>query len=145
MLPKGTEKGPVSIAHPELFRLCYILMVRCIAATMTQKVTNKLQIIQNKIIRFILDLGPRTHITTEHMADLNTLKLLPERAKQLRLNTTHKIYYNQAPTYLQTNYNKARDRTQQTRGSHLNFVVVPNVKGAESNTLYCNAIKDWKK
>ncbi len=46
---------------------------------MTQKAKNKLQIIQNKMTRFILDLGPRTHITTEHMADLNTLKL-PERA-----------------------------------------------------------------
>ncbi len=55
--------------------------------------------------RFILDLGPRTHITTKHMADLNTLKI-PERAKQLRLNNTHKIYYNQAPTYLQTNFSK---------------------------------------
>ncbi len=40
-------------------------------ATMTQKAKNKLQIIQNKMTRFILDLGPRTHITTGHMADLN--------------------------------------------------------------------------
>ncbi len=110
---------------------------------MTQKAKNKRQIIQNKIIRFILDLEPKTHITSEHMAGLNTLKL-PERAKQLRVNTTHKIYYNQAPTYLQTNFNKARDRTQQTRGSHLNFVV-PNVKGAKSNTFYYNAIKKWNK
>ncbi len=100
---------------------------------MTQKAKNKLQIIQNKITRFVLDLGPRTHITTGHMAALNTLKI-PERAKQLRLNTTHKIYYNQAPTYLQTNFNKARDRAQHTRGSHLNFVV-SNVKVSESNTF----------
>ncbi len=90
--------------------------------------------------RFILDLGQRTHIRTEHMADSNTLKL-PERAKQLRLNTTHKIYCNQAPTYLHTNFNKARNRAQHTRGSHLNFVV-PDVKGAESNTFYYKAIKD---
>ncbi len=93
--------------------------------------------------RFVLDLGPRRHITTEHISDLNTLKI-PERAKQLRLNTTHKIYYNQAPAYLQTNSNKARDRAQHTRGSHLNFVV-PNVKRAECNTFYYNAVKDWDK
>ncbi len=34
---------------------------------LSQKAKNKLQIIQNKMTRFILDLGPRTHISTEHM------------------------------------------------------------------------------
>ncbi len=50
------------------------------------------------MVRFILDLVvPRTHITTKHMSDLNVLQI-PGRVKQLRLNITHKIYYNQAPT-----------------------------------------------
>ncbi len=93
------------------------------------------------MVRFILDLGPKTHITTKHMSDLNILKI-PRRVTQLRLNTTHKIYYNQAPTYLRTNFNKNSDRRQQTRGSCGNFVV-PNVKGAEGNTFYFNAMKDW--
>ncbi len=107
---------------------------------MTQKAKSKLQIeiIQNKMVRFILDLGPRTHITIKHMSDLNILKI-PGRVQQLRLNITHKIYYNQAPTYLHTNFNKNRDRGQHTRGSHGNFVV-PNVKGAEGNTFDFNAI-----
>ncbi len=35
-------------------------------AAMPQKAKNKLQILQNKIIRFMLD-RPRTHITEEHM------------------------------------------------------------------------------
>ncbi len=111
---------------------------------MSHKAKNKLQIIlQNKMVRFILDLGPRTHITTKHMSDLNILKI-PGRVQQLRLNTTHKIYYKQAPTYLQTNFNKNSDRGQHTKGSHGNFVV-PNVEGAEGNTFYFNAIKDWNK
>ncbi len=110
---------------------------------MSKKAKNKLQITQNKIIRFILDLGSRPHITTKHMVDLNMLKI-PGRVKQLRLNTIHKIYCNQAPTYLQTNFNKTRDRAQHTRGSHWNFIVA-NVKRAESNTFYFNAIKDWNK
>ncbi len=110
---------------------------------MSQKAKTKLQIIQNKIIRFILDLGPRTHITTKHMSDLNILKI-PGSVQQLRLNITHKIFYNQVPTYLQTNFRKNNDRAQHTRGSHENFVV-PNVKGAEGNTFYFNAIKDWNK
>ncbi len=77
------------------------------------------------------------------MSDLNILKI-PERVKQLRLNITHKIYYNQATTYLQTNFNKNSDRGQHTRGSRENFVI-PNVKGAEGNIFYFNAIKDWNK
>ncbi len=39
-------------------------------AAMTQKAKNKLRILQNKRIRFTLDLGPRTHITEEHMKEL---------------------------------------------------------------------------
>ncbi len=67
----------MSIARPEPYRLCYILY-----AAMSQKAKTKLQIIQNKMIRFILDLGPRTHITTKHMADLNILKI-PRTVTQL--------------------------------------------------------------
>ncbi len=122
MIPYSTKNDPVPIVCPEPFRLCYILMVRCNDTESKKQTTNYTE----QMTRFILDLGPRTHLTTQHMADLNTLKL-PERTKQPRLTTTHKIYYKQAPTYLQTNFNKTRDRAQHTRGSHLNFVV-PNVK-----------------
>ncbi len=68
-------------------------------AAMTQKAKNKLQIVQNKLVRFIRDLQPRTHITVQHTAELNMLSVL-ERAKQLRLNKIHEIYYKQVPQYL---------------------------------------------
>ncbi len=109
-------------------------------AAMSQKAKNKLQILQNKMIRFMLDLEPRTHITEEHMAELNILRI-PGKVKQLRLNTAHKIYYDKAPTYLMANFKKARNRTQHTRRSHWNFIV-PNIKEVEGNTFYFNAIKD---
>ncbi len=81
-----------------------------------------------------------THITTKHMSNLNILKI-PGRVKQLRLNITHKIYYNQSPlTYKQTLIKTVTE--DNTRGSRGNFVV-PNIKGAEGNTFYFNAIKDW--
>ncbi len=59
-------------------------------AAMSQKAKSKLQIIQKKMVRFILDLGPRTHITNEHMSDLNILRI-PGRVEQLRLSITHNI------------------------------------------------------
>ncbi len=65
-----------------------------------------------------------------------------DRAKQLRLNNAHKIFYHQAPGYLQENFVKTRNRLQHTRSSQWNFNV-PNVKGIESNTFYFNVIKDW--
>ncbi len=85
-------------------------------AAMMKIAKNKLQSLQNKMIRFTLDLGPRTHITEEHMTELGILRI-PGRLKQLRLNTAHKIYYNQAPTYLNANFKRARDRAQSTRHS----------------------------
>ncbi len=79
---------------------------------MPKRAKNKLQIMQNKMIRFMLDLGPRTHITEEHMKELNMLKI-SNRAKQLRLNTAHKIFYKKAPSYLNTNFKRTRDRTEE--------------------------------
>ncbi len=80
------------------------------------------------MVRFTLDLGPRTRITTKRMSDLNILKI-PKRVQQLRHEITHKVYYKQAPIYLQTNFSKNHDRGQHTRGRHGNFALT-NFKGA---------------
>ncbi len=101
-------------------------------AAMTQKAKHKLQTVQNKMVRFILDLKPRTHLTVDHMKELNMFRV-SDRAKQLRLNTAHKIFYKQAPEYLQENFDKARNRQQQHTKSRLWNLIVPNVKGNESN------------
>ncbi len=63
-------------------------------AAMTQKAKRKLQIVQNKMVSFILDLAPRTHLTVDHMKELNLIRD-SDRAKQLRVNNAHKIFYNQ--------------------------------------------------
>ncbi len=83
-----------------------------------------------------------THLTVDHMTELYKLRV-PERAKQLKLNIAHKIYYNQAPQYLQTNFKKARNRIQHTTNNQWNFVV-PDVMRNESNTFYFKAIMNWK-
>ncbi len=110
-------------------------------AALTQKAKQKLQIFQNKMVRFILDLTPRTHLPVDHMKELNLL-WVSDRGKQIRLNNAYKIFYHQAPGYLQENFLKTRNRLQHMRSSQWNFNV-PNVKGIESNTFYFNAINDW--
>ncbi len=93
------------------------------------------------MVRFILDLAPRTPLTADHMKELNLLRF-SERAQQRRLNNAHKIFYHQAPGYLQENFVETRNRLQHTRSSQWNFNV-PNIQGIDSNTFYFNAIKDW--
>ena len=111
-------------------------------AALTSTAKKKLQIVQNKMVRFILNVGPRTHLTAEHMRDLGFLRV-SDRAKQIRINNTYKIFYSQAPGYFQENFVRTRDRlNQRTRGSQWNFYV-PSIKGAESKTFFYHAIKDW--
>ncbi len=88
-------------------------------AALIQKAKRKLQILQNKVFRFILDLAPRTHLTVDHMKELNLLQV-SDRAKQLRFNNAYKIFYNQAPRYLQENFAMTRNRPQHTRSSQWN-------------------------
>ncbi len=82
----------------------------------------------------MLDLAPRTHLTVDLIKELNLLRV-SDRAKQLKFNNAYKIFYNEAPGYLQENFVKTRNRLQQhTRSSQWNFNV-PNVKGNESNAF----------
>ncbi len=102
----------------------------------------KLQVVQNKLIRFLLNLGPRDHAGIEQ---LNTLGLLnvDDRAKQIRLLNARKVFYKQAPEYIMENFNRNRSRPgMNTKHRAYNFVL-PRVMGGESHTFYYNAIKDW--
>ena len=59
----------------KLARHCVLLLIMCYFdyaccswySALSQKNKNKLQIMQNKIVRFILGMGPRTHIGQEEL------------------------------------------------------------------------------
>ncbi len=59
----------------------------------------KLQVLQNKVVRFILDLGPRTRIDCEILEKVNML-YVADRVSQLRLNHVFNIFHGKAPEYL---------------------------------------------
>ena len=65
----------------------------------------KLQVMQNKIIRFILDVGHRTHIGSKEFEKVNMLPV-SDRVKQLKLNHVFKINNGQCPEYLKDNFCK---------------------------------------
>jgi len=108
----------------------------------TQTLKNKLQVAQNKTVRFILEMEPRSHIGQAELDSLHMLNV-NSRVKQLRLNHVFKIFSNSSPDYLSHKFIKISSvNNHQTRGSIHNFQI-PRVNGAAACTFYANAIKDW--
>ena len=60
---------------------------------------HKLQILENKTMRFALDLSPRTHLDITHFLKMQWLPV-DVRVEQLNLNIMHRIVYGGAPCYL---------------------------------------------
>ena len=103
----------------------------------------KLQIMQNKIVRYILDLGNRAHIGCNEIEKVNML-YVEDRVKQMKLNHVFKIWNGSGPNYLKEKFHKLSDTESRicTRASTNNFFL-PRVSGQGINTFYFSAIKDW--
>ena len=103
---------------------------------------NKLQVAQNKTIRFIKNLDFRASIKYPVFQEIGVLNV-ENRVRQLRLNHVHKIMFNKCPSYMKNSFVKLRDcHSYNTRSSQHNFYVPP-VQGMATNTFYNNSIKDW--
>jgi len=97
---------------------------------------NKLQIAQNKIIRFVLGMGPRDHIG---QLELNRVGFLntKDRVHQLMLNHMHNVFNNNAPDYMVENFTRVGDVHQHfTRNSLSNFVIPRVLSPAQITSLY---------
>lgn len=109
---------------------------------LNKKLRNKLQIAQNKIVRFIKQEIPRYSVNSKVLAELNLLKV-ETRVSQIRLNHVFKIFHRTSPSYMQENFLKVCDNHgYNTRSSLYNFCQ-PSIKGVESTSFYYNAICDW--
>ena len=102
----------------------------------------KLRIIQNKIVRFINCLGPRTHVGNNELEKAGVLHI-DQRSKQLVLHHVHKIYYSDVDHYITNNFTRVSNvHGHDTRNSKFNFVV-PKRKGQIGNSFYFNGIQFW--
>ena len=109
---------------------------------MNKTLKKKLQVTQNKVVRFIKKLGPRSHIGYSELDSLGFLNV-ENRVKQFRLNHVFKIFNGTCPSYLSEHFRKVSDfHMYNIRGSSENFVV-PHVPGHASTTFFFNGIKDW--
>ena len=68
-------------------------------SSLTTATKSRLQISQNKLIRFTLNLPPRTHLNSEHFKALGWLPI-HRRVDQLKLNHVYRVRDNKAPSYL---------------------------------------------
>ena len=102
----------------------------------------KLQITQNKVVRFILQMGPRSRIDPDILSGLNMLDV-ENRVKQLRLGHVHKVFYGKCPSYMADNFVRVSNfHCHNTRSCEYNFIV-PQCGKFGNGTFCFNAIKDW--
>ena len=100
----------------------------------------KLQISQNKLVRFVLDLGPRAHVgqcELDRIGYLNT----EDRAKQLMLNHMFNVYRQVAPNYLCKNF-RLISHQYSTRYAQCNFAV-PRPRGIDKYNFSYQGVLAW--
>ena len=107
---------------------------------LTKCLKKKLQVAQNKMVRFILNLHQRHSVSYLEFEKLNLLNI-SNRVKQLRLNHMFNIFNGIAPQYMYQNFVR-NVSTHNTRSGQSNFIV-PFSKGAAASSFNSTAIKDW--
>ena len=69
----------------------------------------KLQILQNKTLRFVLGYPPRSHIGIEEFTLLHWISVC-QRVKQIQLNNMYRIVHGNAPQYLKRDISMVNDQ-----------------------------------
>ena len=113
-----------------------------VGSGLNKQLKKKLQVCQNKTVRFIKTLGPRSLIG---FLEINILNMLNGdfRVKQPRPSHVHKIFNRTCLSYLSEHFIKVSDvHHHLTRGSSKN-VIVPSVSGVAATFFYNSGIKDW--
>ena len=101
---------------------------------------DKLQVAQNKMIRFILNLDNRSHIGHKEFEKSGVLDIC-NRMSQLRLNHAFKIRNDTCPDYLKFHFQNLNENVNRiaTRAKAYNFQV-PKIN---TDTFAYLTIKDW--
>ena len=101
---------------------------------------DKLQVSQNKIMRFILNLDNRAHIGNKELVKAGFLNVA-DRVKQLKLGHVFKIKSKTSPEYLSTNFHRLNENENGivTRATANNFFK-PRIC---TNTFAYSAICEW--
>lgn len=103
---------------------------------------HRLQTCQNKMIRFVLGLGSRSHVGTHEFQRVGWLPV-EKRVCQLGLNCMYKILSGEAPSYLSMGITRVADsHSHFTRSSLYSLVVVKHGSHGQKTFQYC-VTKSW--
>lgn len=109
---------------------------------LTQKSKLKLQVCQNKLIRFVLDLPPRAHIGSQEFRRVGWLPV-EKRVDQIGLVHIFKMLHGQSPSYLSSDLTPVSSiHAYNTRFSQ-HSLVVPRTNGVGQKSFKYNGIKRW--
>ena len=104
--------------------------------------SQKLQVTQNKVVRFILNKPPIQHIG-QHELDMVNLLNTEHRVKQLMMTHMYNIYNGNAPSYLCQRFIRIHDHHQHhTRLSEYCFVTA-RVKSANQSNFSYWGVETW--
>jgi len=104
----------------------------------------KMSVLQRKMVRFILNLGPRDHVGQGEIFRLSWITV-PDRARYFRLCHVHKVVINRSPDYISENFKRVSDvHSHCTRGNGTDFFIPGFLSTTmmKGSFLY-NAITDW--
>ena len=102
----------------------------------------KLQIVQNKLIRFILALPARAHVGYE---EFSKARMFPvhKRVDQLKMNHMFNIFQGISPAYLREDILLSDNSNHQTRSVTSLSCQIPRVNSSGLKSFFFTAIKCW--
>ena len=90
-------------------------------SSISKHLSNRLQTAQNKLIRVVLKLTPRTHLDAHHFNSLGWLRV-ENRVTMLKLGMVHDIYWDISPNYFRGYFTRVSDsHNHRTRASDHNI------------------------
>ena len=104
---------------------------------------NKLQVTQNKIIRFVLNMDSRAHVGSEVFKSLGWLPV-SKRVDQIILNHVFKVKSGQSPDYMVEHFIQASSiHSYGTRFRETGCFSIPKVKGFGKKSFGYNGCVLW--
>jgi hypothetical protein len=108
----------------------------------SKKLKSRLQVTQNKVVRFICGYDYRTSLKVSDFCKIGWLTI-ENRVKQLRLNHVHNIFNNNCPSYLHNNFSLVSKTHSYSCRHSVDSFHVPLVDSFTSTSFYYQAICDW--
>ena len=111
-------------------------------SSISKLLQNRLDIVQRRMVRFVLSKEPRYHVSREDMRSLSWLSI-SERVKFFKLTQVFKIRLGTAPSYLSGNFKPlSLSHTHNTRRSSRDYFISKELAKCPGSFAF-TAIKHW--